>query len=256
MNVQVMKEIQFNKRKYNIPQSWPEVTLRMVIETQRNLDLIPDAELVCVVSGYAGIPLEELKPAKVSQVNKIIKEMSFMYADYQPVMTNSFEFRDNTYAMEIQVQDIRFEDYISAQTILHNNRDNPCEGLPKLVATLCKLENETIDDFNLSERAEEFLDLEYCKVKDIETFFLRALNIYNQASQLSLTDSQTIELIRLQLKGLKVTMKQSEVLNGGTLLMKLRAMYFRMYLKYLERELEKYFSTILSSPLETSSNQI
>ena len=251
-----MKEIQFNKKKYNVPQSWSEVTLRMVIQTQANLDLIPQAELICIIGGYVGIPIEELKQSKLAQVNRIIKEMSFIYEEYQSKPRNEFEFGGKKYSMAIEVQDIRFEDYISAQTILHNHRDNPVEGLPELIATLCKLRNETLDDFILQVRAHEFLDLEYCKVKDVESFFLRALQVYEVGSRLSLTDSQMVELIRLKLKELKLTMSKSEVRNGGTWLTRFRIMYLRMYLKYLKRELERYFSTILSSPSETDSNPI
>ena len=251
-----MKEIQFNNKKYNVPQTWDEVTLKMVIDVQTYVDLLPNAELICVVAGYTGIPIDELKPAKVAQVQKMVKEMSFIYKEYQPQMNNEFEHKGKTYGMELDVQDIRFEDYISAQTILHNHRDNPVQGLPKLIATLCKTKNETINDFVLEVRAHEFLDLGYTKVKDVETFFLRALNAYEVSSRLSLTDSQMVELIRTQLKELRLTMKQSEVRNGGTWLTRFRIMYLRIYRWYLARELERYFSTIVSSPSETSSNQI
>lgn len=243
-----MKEVQFNKIKYSVPESWEEVTLGMVMKVQENYDILPEADLMCVVSGYVGIPLEELKVSKLAQVNKIVKYMSFIYDEYKPELKPGFKFKGERYTMDVNVQNIRFEDYVSAQTILQNYKDNPVAGLPRLVAVLCKKPGESLDDIDLDQRAEEFKGLSWVDVKNVEFFFTQALRTYASVSQLSLTESQMVELIRAMLKELKTTMKLSKVPSGGTWFTKLRILFLRIYLWYLNRELERYFSTIPSSP--------
>ena len=247
-----MKVIQFNNVKYEVPESWEEVTLGMVIKVQENLDILPNAELVCLISGYVGIPLEELKSSKLTQVNKIIKLMSFVYKEYRPKLKNSFVYDGQEYRMEVEVQSIRFEDYVSAQTVLYNYREHPIKGLSKLVAVLCKKPQELIDDVNLEERSKLFEQVPWTDIKNVEFFFTRALRVYEQVSQLSLTESQMVEVIRAMVKELRTTMKLSRVRSGGIWFTRLRTLYFRLYLWYLNRELERYFSSILSKPLETS----
>lgn len=241
-----MTQITFNKKKYDLPTSWDEVKLEMIIKTSELSDLLPDAPLVAIMAGYSGIPVDELKPAKMAQVGKIMEALEFIYEEYKPLPSNHFVHNGIQYGCEDDIINIEFQDYVSLQTILYNYRDNPVKGLPYMIAALFKKDNEKLDDFNLDDRAKEFLTLKFTTAKNLECFFLHSKSAYETIIQLSLIQDQLPELVLHKITELQNIIKKHKEQNGGSLLTKLVIGVLQIYLKRLKRGLEKYYNTTLT----------
>lgn len=238
-----MKKIEFREKKYNCPTSWDDVTLKMTIECSKLSDLLPDAPIIAIMSAYMGIPIKELTTAKPLEVQDIIDNLDFIYTPYEPQMINQFEFQGEKYYAETDIVNQPFGDWVSIQTILFNYKENPVEGLPRMIAVLCKKDQETLDTINVDERALIFEDLPITSAKNIECFFLTNLNAYKRISQLSSMEADMENIIRSQVKELRLLMKQRKADSGGFSLTRLWIGYYQIYLWYFENQLERYFNS-------------
>lgn len=237
-----MKTIMFNEKEYQCPECWCEVSLGMLIKTSELNDILVDAPIVAIVAGYTGIPTQELKLSNLSEISPILEILDFIYEEYKPVPSNSFEFKGKLYSTKPDLAECNFEDWVSIQTILYNNRDNPVMGLPKIIATFCKQEGETLDSFDLEDRAKYFMDLPLPTAKDIEGFFLSNLIAYKSISQLSSIIKEQEKLILSTLTELDSTMIKRKEQSGTSFFTKFQISIYRMYIRYLKRGLERYFN--------------
>jgi hypothetical protein len=131
---------------------------------------------------------------------------------------------------------------VSVQTILYRFKDVPVKGLARMIAVLCKKDGETLSDFNVDERERLFMGLPMSIGKDVEGFFLHSLRAYRSITLLYSVSVEQEELIRYKLQELRDIMKKREGQVGIFSFTRFRIMYYRMYLWYLSRELERYFS--------------
>jgi len=241
-----MKEILFNEKKYQAPESWPEVTLRMVIRTSQLDALIEDAPIISIIAGYCDIPTNELKLSKVNEMQEILTTLEFIYEPYKPTPGNFFILNGITYACEEDILDQTFETWVSTQTILYNYREDPVAGLPRMIATLCKKEGETLDDINLDKRTELFLDLPITIAKDIESFFLNSLIALRTITQLYSSIPDLEKLVLHKFNELSNMMKAQQERHGLSLLMKCQIGLYRIYLEHIRKLLVKSFNSQLS----------
>lgn len=251
-----MKKITFNNKEYHCPQSWDEVTIKMVVQSGVLDEIIPDAPIVSIASAYTGISTRELTTAKQQEVEEILKTLEFVYEPYVPSPRFEFDFKGETFSTENDIINITFGDYVSIQTVLYNYREEPIKGLPRMLAVLCKKEGETLDTINVTERAKFFEDLPITIAKDIESFFLSNLAAYKRISQLSSMENDMVRSIQQQLKELKLIMKQRKADNGGSLRTKLLIGYYQIYLWYLTKLLERYFNSTHSEVSKENWMQI
>jgi hypothetical protein len=233
---------------YRIPENWNEVTLGMLINCSELSDLLPEAPIISIVSAYCGIPVAELKSSKALEVQEILDIMTFIYEEYHPSPKNVFTFSGITYLAKEDLSDQSFEDWVSIQTIEYNYRNNPVKGLPKLLATYCKQESETLDSFNLKERSELFSLLPMTIARDIESFFLARQQAYKGLIQLSSIIQDQQSLILLKLQDLITTMKQRKAQSGIFSGMRLRIGIYLLQLRWVRKELLKYFNSTPIKP--------
>jgi hypothetical protein len=238
-----MKTVKFDGKDYNVPCAWQEVTVGMLIKTSELDEILDDAPLIAILSAYTGIPLKELKHGKSAEVQEILAIMDFISTPYVPQPRSEFEYNDKHYECQEDLIDQSFEDFVSIQTCLYNNRDEPTKGLARLLAIYCKQEGETLSDFNLSERAKLFEGLSMTIAKDIEAFFLVNLNAYKGLSILSSIQGKENDIVQERLKELRNTVKAYKGRIGGYSLMKLQIGLFQIYLWLWQRELVKSYST-------------
>jgi hypothetical protein len=251
-----MKTIEFQEKLYNVPTEWQEVTLGMQIKTSELVDILEDAELIAIIAGYTGIPVDELRLSNLKAIEPIVDILDFIYMPYVPVPTNEFIYKEERYSTKHDIAEVCFEDWVSVQTILYNHRDNPVLGLPKILASLYKKADETLDDFNLNDRSGYFMDLPITIARDCEGFFLTNLQAYKGISQLSLIIKEEEKLILSTLIELDNTMIRRKAENGISFSTKLVIMISRIYIWYLKRELERYFNYGRSKPYKRNFNQI
>ncbi len=236
-----MKTIEFKGKSYDVPECWCQITLRQVIKVQELSDILEEAPLIAIIAGYTDIPVEELKISNARELEPVLDCLEFIYEDYKVEPTNTFTFSGRTYSTKIDIADINFEDWVSVQAILYNNRDYPTKGLARVIAVLCKQEGETLDSINLDEREKLFMDLPMPIVKDIEGFFLSSLLVYRGISQLSSIIQEEEKLVRYTLKELSNMVSKRREASGLTFYMRFQTLIFRIYLWYLNFVLERYF---------------
>lgn len=238
-----MKTITFNNKKYQAPECWCDITIRMTMEVSKLDKLIPDAPLITIISSYTGIPVRELTTSKKDEVNEIIDILSFIYTAYTPTPRYEFEFKGEKFLCESDMMQQKFGDWVSLQTIIYKNKENPVDGLARMIAVLCKKEGESIDDLNVDEREEYFKDLPLTIAKDVESFFLHSQIAYKAISQLYLVEEEQKKSILLQLKELKNIMKLRKAQSGMFSRTRLLIGYYQIYLWYLTGLLEKSFNS-------------
>lgn len=233
----------FNNKDYQIPQEWIDVTVSMLIQAALLSELLEDASIIAIISAYTGIPVKELKLNQRDEVLKIIDLMAFISKPYEPIPRTSFEFQGQKYSCEDDLINQRFEDFVSIQTTLYNNREEPTKALSRLLAIYCKKDGETLDDFNLDERSKLMEGVSMTIAKDIEAFFLHSLNAYKSISLLSSTQDEQRSIVLENLKELRSTIKKSKEQIGGFSLTKLQIGIFQIYLWLWQKELVKYYNT-------------
>jgi len=227
-----------------MPESWDECTLKMVMETQKIQELSPNAPIIAVISGYVGIPYNVLVKSKATEVQELLEGLTFIYDDYVPVPVNSFTYNGEKYECDDDILNIRFDQWVSLETVLHNYKDNPIEGLPKMIASLFMKPQENIDDFDLNERAQLFHGLPFTVARDLEGFFLHSRLALEETTQLYSIIKEQERLVPIQLKEvLSILSKRKEQSTTSWRTKRVIGIY-QKYLKSLQKGWEKSYSSL------------
>ena len=240
-----MKKFKLNQKEYDCPQNWSEVTLAMQIKVSEDAAKIINNESlqrIALISGYANIPIEELKKTPVTQIQKLFKYLSFIN---EPLPTNpitEFEFKGEKYYVIDSIINQQFQDWVSIETAFQNHKDEPYKAMPLVLAILAKRKGETLDDYDLIKRAKEFEELPLTIVEPLRVFFSTIGKASLILTQLSLKENQET-IINNKLKELKSIVNKQV---GGGLFMKFQIGILKLWIKFFERKLRKYFNTIHS----------
>lgn len=237
-----MKEITFNNKPYRIPESWEEITLKMVIDADRLSDLLPESPLIAIIGAYTDIPIEEIKSSDILTINEIVQIMSFINEPYVPVPMNDFVFEGISYGTKPDLTQQEFQDWLSIQTILYNNKEEPVKGLSRILAVYCKRDNETLDDINIDERAKLFERLPFTVVKNVECFFLNNLIAWSSVIQLYSKEQEMEEAILQRFNEVNDIMKQRSRELGWYSPTRWLIGIYRKYLLSIKKQLEKSFN--------------
>jgi len=250
-----MKTIIFNQKQYDVPEKWEDVKVGMLVKSAELSELLGDAPLIAIMSAYTGIPLQQLKSDKSKEAHEVMDTMSFIAEPYEAKPETSFEFNGSTYSCPETLTSQPFEDWVSVQTVLHNNREHQEQSLPKLIAIMCKKDSESIDDFDLDDRAKEFLELPMTCAKDIECFFLHSLRAYKSVTLLSSTQNEVETIVLHKVDELQNTMKTRKAQSGLSFGTRLLIGYLQIYLWWVRKVLVKSFSSIPSKPRKKTFKQ-
>lgn len=238
-----MKVLEFNGKEYQIPSSWEDCTLGMIVETSKIDKLLPVAPIVSVIVGYCGIPVEEVISARAADVKPILDILSFMDKPYRPKPNYEFEFNGEKYGCPADIIDLRFDQWVAVETILYNNRENPVVGLPEVLGCLCLKPNETIDTLDLKSRSELFLDLPLTLARDIEGFFLANLHVSEVYSQLFSTVKELEQQVPRQLTEAIDTVRKSRDRRTSNWPTRLVTGIYLKYLQSMQNHWEKYYNS-------------
>jgi len=243
------KEIQFNNKKYQCPVSWADVTLRMQMEVSTIANEQQYIKTLGILAGYTSIPVEELKQAKIQDLKRVMQHLDFISEPIpsEPVM--AFSFNGHDYIIPPNILEQEFQDYVAIQTAIAEHGDNQWMVTPYILAVMCKRDNgeETLDDYDIIARAEEFKDLPITIANGIAGFFLSNTQVYKSILMLSSPEVLT-EIASGKTKELQDSLSQLRKQRGGNLLIRLWIMISRRYIKSSNRKLEKYFNLLQSKP--------
>lgn len=247
-----MKTIELNNKKYQVPTDWNEVTLRMQMKVSADSDAItiPELKKLAILSGYASIDIDELKHAKLSDLTELFNTMKFINEPIpaQPII--EFEFNGSHYYCGQHIAETEFQDFMSIHTVVEENSGNTYQALPTILAIMCKKKKangilESLDDYDVRARAEEFLDLPITIAQSLQLFFSIVGEQYSNAILLS----SNPELIRLATQSrIDEVENMLKKLGGKGLLTRCAIGILRFYLKSIKRQLNKHF---ISTPAES-----
>lgn len=175
-----MKTIKIDDVMYSLPSSWNDITIAKQIKA---IDLNKsisneNIRILALVSAYADIPLDELKSMNVNRAKRIVEAMSFLQ---QPIPNikepiKEFTFKGQTYYIAQNLMNQEFQDYVSWENILQQYKDEQHKAMNYLIAILAKRkksngELESMDDYDVNERAKEFEELSITIAERIKVFF-------------------------------------------------------------------------------------
>lgn len=240
-----MKTIKFNNKEYDIPTTWDEVTLDMQVKVSEVAALQSHVKMLGIIAGYTGIPVEELKSAKINKVSDLMAGLTFMKTEIPVNKKLEWEFEDEVYSVDKNLTEMQFQDFISVQTILAENEKNYYSALPIVVAILCKKKGETLDDFDVYERAKVMGRMPISVASLIAAFFLLNENYSKLLTLLSSPNAQQ-KIVLGKLRELKHTTNRLGQHRGTTMRYRFLMGVIRIYNKYLERRLVKHFKSMQS----------
>ena len=243
-----MKTIQFNNNKYKIPESWEDVTLKMQMLVSTVASEQAYVKTIGILAGYTSIPVEELKAAKIGDLERIMGSMGFMKTPIpeEPVM--EFSHNGEDYQVATNMLDQQFQDYVAIQTAIAEYGDNKWLLTPYILAVMAKRgAEETLDDFDIMERAKLFEDIPVPIANGITAFFLTS----SKASKfITMFSSPVLQesILHAKVKELEDSVSLLRKQRGGNILIRLWTMILRRYIKSLSCQLVKFYSSPVSKP--------
>lgn len=242
-----MKIITLNYKKYRCPTSWDEVTLKnqMKVSDDDKAITIPELKKFAILSGYSGIPIEELKKSKLSELQELFKAIEFINIPIHEKQINEFDFNNNHYYIGQNIVDMEFQDFISIENTLSEYSGNTYNALPIILAIMCKKKKdgilESIDDYDIMKRAKEFEELPLIIAHNLSLFFSQVIAIYNSNFQSFLNPEVQRLIMQKQIESVESTLKK---LDGKGLLTRCVTGILRHCLKYIKRQQDKHYISI------------
>ena len=178
-----MLKIEINKKEYNIPNKWSEMTLEyycglyeiikkyQITEDQENSEndltkffISQENKMYEELFVYmTGISKSVMKKVPIDDVMAIIKCLDEIMEEYKPKGIDFFEFDNDIYYFPVDfIKKATFGEYIESQQLEMNTsylKHGRFDILPEQMAILCKKVDEEIDFENLDEKTEKFKKL-------------------------------------------------------------------------------------------------
>lgn len=178
-----MLKIEINKKEYNIPNKWSEMTLEyycglyeiikkyQITEDQENSEndltkffISQENKMYEELFVYmTGISKSVMKKVPFDDVMAIIKCLDEIMEEYKPKGIDFFEFDNDIYYFPVDfIKKATFGEYIESQQLEMNTsylKHGRFDILPEQMAILCKKVDEEIDFENLDEKTEKFKKL-------------------------------------------------------------------------------------------------
>ena len=239
-----MKTITINGEKYDIPQSWEDITLGKQIKVSKYIDDFDTEELqtIGMLGAYVDIPLDKLRKMKMTDVNRLSKHVDFLNKPLPTDMISEFLFKNNTYYVGQNLVDTEFQDFVSIQNAMQKYSGNTIQALPLIIAIMAKRKKEngvleTLDDYDIQQRAKMFEELPITIAHRVSLFFYHSIEVSQMVSHIY---SNPKMLIQVKINELKSMIQKQ---GGVGLLMRWRNGILLWYLKYIEKRLDKYFTS-------------
>ncbi len=234
-----MQVITINNEKYNIPQSWNDITLKQQIEISEFVKRDDTFKNIHMISTYTGIPMELVKKMNISQFKQILNIMEFLQTEVKPIIVKSFDYNGHTYQVADSMLKGETQDFLSIEAMLKVYKDNQTKALPYILAITCKREGETLDSFDPEVRAKDFEGLSWELANNVWFFFAKTGHL------LSIDIKRFLEV---QDKQMEMSLHYTENLLkqqvGQGLFKRFRRMYLRLLINYTRRSWKNFLIII------------
>ena len=152
-------------------------------------------------------------------------------------LPSEFEFNGHTYYLVDSLLKGQTQDYLSIQGVLKKYVDNQALALPFICAIVAKRNGETLDSFDVKERAVEFLGLPYSIAQSIWFFFVRTANV------LQIRTPQSLEIINLQVERLLKLAESSLIRSVGQGMFKRSVRTILLfYIRYINKSWKNFLT--------------
>lgn len=230
--------------EFYLPTSWHECTLSQAIKVQ-DYELVEDEfKVLALIAGYSNIELQDLKRMTLAEIKQLTDAMKFVLDPLPEEPIADFNWKGKHYYTIESFLTQESQDYFTTESILQAHQHNTYKALPELLAVMCKQEGESLDDFNLVERAKEFEDLPMSIACGIRVFFYALGMLYQLNSQ---SFSNRDKIIQAKADEVEITLKK---LAGGDLSSRLVARMLRKSMKSLLKSWKTYSFGIQSNSKE------
>lgn len=242
-----MKKIEFKGETYTIPTSWNDITLDKQIQVSRDEKEYKNdyTKKLAIISGYCDIPVEVIKKSKPSEAAQLFNYMKFISQDRPKDAVTEFKFKGDTYYVAQNLAEGEFQDYVSMETAIQNNEGKLYEVTPYLMAILCKRKKddgqlETLDDYDINERAEMFKQIPITIAEPLALFFYQ-LEKVSKINSLLYSNPQVV--IQKKIEEVENSMKGQV---GKGLLSRLLIMILRKYVRFIKKDVMKSLNSTRS----------
>jgi hypothetical protein len=239
------KIIKLGNTEYSIPTSWDDITLGHYQTIYRKLKV---GDTIENISAYTNIPVNVIKTSQRDHIAPILNCLQFMLTDIETKQINEFTHNGVYYTVMQSLYNSQFQDYVSLQNIIQYDESNGVDVLHKVLAVMCRTSvSETLDDYDVDVRANEFKSLPFPIANNIGAFFLRF------SESLQMISSLYSEIPNLIQKEIEASYSKEWV--GKALLTKLRIIVSQIYIRYMYRQLLKSYNSIHISSLKVEKKR-
>jgi hypothetical protein len=250
-----------------IPRSWEEITLSDQIELERLIS-VGNNRTIAIIAGYCRIPVNEVKKLPISVINDIVDRLMFL-GEMPKDKVTEFDYNGYHYSVMQSMLKAEFQDFVSVETLMEQYSGNTYNALPYLCAVMCKRKvadvvigknakgedvvlpkYESLDDYDILVRGEEFKQLPMNIAYGIYSFFLS----FSLMSTIGLTNHTEAQLLLLEQYKISIESSIAKWAGKGWRY-RLLAMILRSYVKYIILGWKRYFTTIQSSPTRVTWKQ-
>lgn len=241
-----MKTIQFNKQQYSIPESWSEVTIRQQIQAEKFEDSQKHVKTLGVLAAYTGIDIDELKQAETQKLMKVMEYLKFISEPMSTDNLHEFEYKGEKYSVSENLIKQEFQDYVAAQTAIAMYENDKWTQLLYLLAIMAKKGEETLSDYDVNERVQHLMEIDVETCNRVAAFFLSSQRALGLIGMLSSPAAMQQE-VQNKVQQLETSLKTLRESRGGNLFIRLWIMIIRKWIRFLNRQSQKYFNSLQSN---------
>lgn len=239
-----MKKIKIKKVEYSCPENWHEITLRQQLEVSK-LNEKYTGEIdrkLAILSAYANIPMDILKTEKIDRMVELFNCIKFISEDLPHVQLIEFDFNGKHYYTGQNLLESEFQDFISIQNAIESYSGDTFNALPIIIAIMAKQKKadgtlESLDDYDVHKRAEEFMDLPITTANSIAFFFASSIRLQENLIQFY---SNPKELAMKQIEEVENILKKQD---GQAWHIRLLYGILRRYIKSIKKDVDKSFTS-------------
>lgn len=237
-----MKTIEFKGKEYQCPESWRDISLKMQVEAHNLSQNEKYVKAIGVLSAYTKIPVEDLKRAEKPLLMETMKHLAFINTPISDEPLFEFEYKGEKYNILESMTKNQFQDYVSLQTVVNMYKDDNWKQLSYIIAIMAKKQGETLDDYDIEERAKYFEDIDVETLTRVSAFFLKSKKALNLITVFSSPQIQAI-LVEDKLNELKNIQNRLKAQRGGNLLIRLWIFVSKHWLRFYMRQWEKSYNS-------------
>lgn len=239
-----MRKILIKKTAYMCPENWNEITLRKQLEVSKLSDKYASEidRKLAILSAYAGIPMDVLKSEKIDRMIELFNTISFISTDVPHQQLIEFDFNGKHYYTGQNLLEAEFQDFISIQNAIEAQSGDTYMALPLIIAVMAKQKKadgtfESISDYDVMKRSEEFMDLPIPIANGVAFFFASSMRLQENLTHLY---SNPKQMVMKQIEEVENILKPVDGMAWHT-----RWLYgmLRSYIKSIKKDVNKSFTS-------------